>query len=146
MKVEKIFGLVLLIFVMVSCDPTENPSLQSRWRLIKVEHLDTPLGSPHRFTYFPEKPYDNGSPTFSFDADYNIWSWRDSLRIEYIIQYRGTEMSAHSATPYRLVGDTIQFTNSRYHFEIFDETLLLNGYGVSQHGRSDFTYYFELVE
>ena len=146
MQLVKILCFIIPGLIILSCNPTENPTLHSRWRLIKVEKLDVPLSSPARFSNYPEKPFVKEKPVFSFDTDYQIWSWRDSLRVEYTLIHNDLELLAHSADSYKLIRDTIHFTNSRYHFQIFNDLLLLNGYGVSQFGRSNFKYYFELDE
>ena len=146
MNLVKMFIYVFPSLIILSCNPTENPTLHSRWRLMKVEKLDVPLSSPERFSNYPSKPNVNEKPVFSFDSNYQIWSWNDSLRIEYTIIYKDMELYTHSVHSYELVRDTIHYTNARYNFQIIDNLLLLNGYGVSQFGRSNFKYYFELVE
>lgn len=146
MKLVKVFCFIMLCLIVISCEQTEVPTLNSRWRLIKVEWLDMPISSPARFLYYPAKPYVKEKPVFAFDADYQIWSWHDSLSIEYTIIHKGVELSDYSATPYTLVRDTIHFTNTRYGFQIFDNSLRLNGYGFSPFGKHHFTYYFEVEE
>ncbi len=146
MKLEKILCYIILSLIIFSCNPTEDPTLNSRWRLIKVEKLDVPTSSPEKFHIFPAIPFVKEKPIFDFDVDYQIWSWSDSSRIEYTIIHKGLELFAYSAHPYELIGDTIHYKDSRYNFQIFDKSLILNGYGVSQFGKSKFTYYFELDE
>lgn len=146
MKLKKILGIIILSVVLFSCNPPEVPTLNSRWRLIKIDGLDRPTSSPGKISYFPAKPRVKQKPIFSFDTDYQVRSWSDSSRTEFTIIHEGLELHAYSATPYKLIGDTIHYTNSRYNFQIFENSLILNGYGDSDWGKQKFTYYFELVE
>ncbi|MFZ1704857.1 MAG: hypothetical protein WAT79_10965 [Saprospiraceae bacterium] len=140
----------MLSLIIFSCNPTEDPTLNSRWRLIKVKELDTPTSSPGYIHIYPAIPFVKEKPIFALDADYQIWSWSDSSRVEYTIIYKGLELFANTAHPYELIRDTIHYTDSihysRYNFQIIDRSLILNGYGVSQLGKHRFTYYFELDE
>lgn len=146
MKLEKILIIIIFSLVILSCNPTDDPTLNSRWRLIKINKLDAPILSPGKIINFPVKPLVKEKPVFVFESDYQIWSWSDSSRVEYTIINDGLELYAYSATPYQLIGDTIYYTNSRYNFQIFENSLILNGSGGSNFGKQNFTYYFELDE
>ncbi len=146
MKLVKILCIIILSLVIFSCNPPEEPTLNSRWRLMKVDKLDAQTSNPIKFISFPAKPRVKDTAFFNFENEYQIWSWSDSSRIEYTIINEGLELFAYSAMPYELIGDTIHFTNSRYNFQIFENSLILNGSGDSPFGKQRFIYYFEFDE
>ena len=146
MKSKNMLRYLIFPLILFSCEHPEQPTLDSRWRLMKVEELDFPISSPSRFYHYPDKPYVKDKPVFSHDADYQVWSWNDSLRIEYSLLYNGVELFDYSAHPFTLLGDTVHFPDALYHFQILDNSLILNGYGVSTFGKRSFTYYFELED
>lgn len=146
MNLDKILSIIIFSLFIFSCNTTDDPTLNSRWRLIKIDKLDAPTSSPGKIINFPEKPLVKEKPVFVFESDYQIWSWSDSSRVEYTIINDGLELYAYSATPYELIGDTIYYSNSRYNFQIFENSLILNGSGGSHLGKQKFTYYFVLDE
>jgi len=146
MNLDKILSIIIFSLVIFSCKPTDDPTLNSRWRLIKIDKLDVPTSSPGKIINFPTKPLLKEKPVFIFESDYQIWSWSDSSRVEFTIINAGLELKDYLVTPYEIIGDTIYYTNSRYNFQIFENSLILNGSGDSPFGKQKFTYYFELDE
>ncbi len=132
----------LIMLFLFSCVKENKLTLQDTWRLVNVNRLNYPPLAA--ILDYPNKPYISNSPYISKDTDYQTYTWTDSLRVEYKRFYNNSLISEIDTEQYQLINDTLYFQNASYKYEIIGSSLFLSGYAVSDLGKFDFLYHFEL--
>ncbi len=138
----RLISFLFILIVLASCSRNENPNLEDSWRLVHVKNLTPSMNN----LYFPMEPQDVDKLIFSPDSNYTTWSFQDSLRIKYKINYLDTIRILDKALGYRIIDDTIYTQNAKHVFEIRDDSLFFESIADGKFGLTTSIFSFELEQ